>query len=368
MFLQSISLQNFKNYEHTEATFCERFNCIVGLNGSGKTNLIDAIHYLAMTKSAFNTIDAQNIRHDNDYFVINSSISKHGKTHELHCSLKKSKQKTFKVDQAEYDKLSHHMGQFPAVLIAPNDDELIRDSNETRRKFFDSIIGQADPAYLSELIKYNFYLKQRNALLKSFAETGKKDKLLLESYNQPMIKGSLAIAKKRKTFLTSFQPHFENNYEKISSQKDTISIAYNPKALLDTFESDFQAGLEKDMITQRSNLGIHRDEFLFKINDFPLKKFGSQGQQKSFLISLKLAQFEFIKSNLGITPILLLDDIFDKLDDGRIAQLMRIIGSDQFGQLFITDAREERTKALLMGQFETIKMFRAKDQHIQEVE
>jgi DNA replication and repair protein RecF len=340
----------------------------VGLNGTGKTNILDAIHYLSNTKSAFNAIDAQNIRHEMDYFVLNGVVKKKDKPFDIHCSLKRKEKKLFKVDECEYDRLSQHVGKFPIVLIAPNDDELIRDSNETRRKFFDSIICQSDNDYLQDLIQYNHLLKQRNALLKMYADSGNIDKVLLDTYRVPMVKASLSIAKKRSVFINSFLPHFSNLYNKLADHRDVVDIGYSSKALDDSFDDAFKSSLEKDLITQRTNLGIHRDEYQFKINTYPIKKFGSQGQQKSLLISLKLAQYEFIQSKLGIKPILLLDDIFDKLDDLRIQKLMDIIVSDQFGQLFITDAREERTRTLLLGKYEPLKVFRVEDNAIEEMD
>lgn len=368
MFLQSLSLQYFKNYEKAEISFCNHFNCLVGINGSGKTNILDAIYYLSSTKSAFHALDSQSINHDDQYFVINGEISIADKIHNVHCSLKKNSRKTFKVDDSEYDKLSEHIGKFPVVLIAPNDDELIRESNEVRRKFFDSIISQYDSEYLKTLIRYNHILKQRNALLKSMADSGKIDTLMLETYNEPLIRDSRFIASKRSRFVEEFVPHFQRNYDRIAEGREPVDIAYESKALMKDFELKYKEGLQKDMLTQRTNLGIHRDEYLFNIGGFPIKKYGSQGQQKSLLVSLKLAQFEFIKSHLKITPVLLLDDIFDKLDDGRIAQLMSIIGSEDFGQVFLTDAREERTRNLLLGKFDPMKIFRVESNKIQEVE
>lgn len=208
MLLQSLSLQYFKNYEKAEVSFCDHFNCLVGANGSGKTNLLDAIHYLCATKSAFHGLDSQSIRHDGPYFAINGRFSFLDKESKVHCSLKKNGRKTFKVDGSEYEKLSEHVGKFPLVLIAPNDDELIRENNDVRRKFFDSIISQYDPGYLRALIKYNRYLKQRNALLKSMAESGKVDHVMLESYDDPLIQGSQEIAKKGTRLSRGFSPTF----------------------------------------------------------------------------------------------------------------------------------------------------------------
>lgn len=368
MFLQSLSLQYFKNYEKAEVSFCDHFNCLVGINGSGKTNILDAIHYLSATKSAFHALDSQSIAHGSQYFVINGQFEISGTESKVHCSLKKNSRKMFKVNDLEYEKLSEHVGRFPVVLIAPNDDELIRESNEVRRKFFDSIISQYDSVYLKALIKYNYYLKQRNALLKSMAESDQVDKVMLESYDEPLIKTAQEIAKKRAIFIDEFLPHFQSNYAKIAGKREQVSIGYHTKVLSDLYQEEYRKGIQKDIITQRTNLGIHRDEFLFEIDELLIKKYGSQGQQKSLLISLKLAQFEFVKSHLGLTPILLLDDIFDKLDDGRIQELMHIISSEDFGQVFVTDAREERTRKLLQGKFESMKIFRVANNCLEEID
>lgn len=367
MFLQSLELKNYKNYTDVAAKFCEHINCLVGLNGSGKTNVLDAIHYLSLTKSHFNSVDAQNIRTEQGYFVINGEVVKNKESTAIHCSLKRGDKKRFTVNDQEYEKLSQHMGKFPIVLIAPNDDDLIRDSNETRRKYFDSIISQTDREYLEDLIQYNYHLKQRNALLKTFAEKKKVDRTLLENFDNNLIRLGVIIAQKRSEFVKNFQPHFDENYKLISDEKESVENSYVSKALAKNFEEEFRSSVKKDLITQRTNVGIHRDEYNFKINGQPLKKFGSQGQQKSFLVSLKLAQFAFTKQHLNITPILLLDDIFDKLDDGRIQKLLEIITSEAFNQIFITDAREERTISLINNKFEPLKIFRIEKDQIVEI-
>ncbi len=366
MFLQSLELRNFKNYEEAQADFCDHINCLVGLNGSGKTNILDAIHYLSMTKSAFNTTDGQNIRKEQGYFVINGDLKKE-KLHSIHCSLKKGEKKKFTFDGGEYEKMSQHLGQLPIVLIAPNDDELIRDSSEVRRKYFDSIISQIDSEYLNKLIRYNHFLKQRNALLKAHSEGASLDSTLLATYDGELVRGGKAIGQTRSQFIREFEEHFESNYGLIAEKKEEVRITYRTKALDEGFEKEFERSRQKDIITQRTNVGIHRDDYVFEISGQPVKKFGSQGQQKSFLVSLKLAQFAFVKKQLGLTPILLLDDIFDKLDDGRIERMLEIITSDQFQQIFITDAREERTMSLINNRFEPLKIFRIENQKISEI-
>ncbi len=357
MILQSITLNNFKNYESAQVDFCEGINCLTGLNGSGKTNLLDAIYYLSLTKSAFNAIDSQNIRHDNQFFSIRANFEVDDRIYKLQCSLKQGEKKQVKLDGAAYEKLSEHIGKFPVVMIAPNDDGLIRDSSEVRRKFVDSIIAQTNKEYLEELIRYNHFLKQRNSLLKRMAESGRRDTALLSQYDEQIIGLSLQISKVRKGFVDTLLPEFLQQYEHISDGKEKVSIVYATKVLEDDFATSFAKSTEKDIVLRRTTMGVHRDDYTFLINDYPLKKIGSQGQQKSFLISLKLSQFEYIKNRQGRTPILLLDDIFDKLDDKRITKLLQMIAEHKFRQIFLTDARRERTENILSKLDTEVKIF-----------
>ena len=361
MILKSLSLNNFKNYPEVIVQFGEAINCITGLNGSGKTNLLDAIHYLSLTKSAFNSVDSQNIRNGTEFYAIRATFQHKDKTYKVHCSLKTGTKKNFKVNEVAYTKLSEHLGKFPLVLIAPNDDELIRDSSEIRRKFIDSTISQTSKEYLQNLIAYTHYLKQRNALLKRINETGKRDLPLLYQYDDQLITLGIKISIERTDFILAFKSEFQTNYNFISEEKERVSLDYKSKALESGFEQTFKASLEKDILLQRTNVGIHRDDYEFLIEDKPLKKFGSQGQQKSFLISLKLAQFDYLKNIFGFTPLLLLDDIFDKLDDHRIKKLIAVIATEKFEQIFITDARAERTKTLLQHANVDYKLFMVND-------
>ncbi|MDN5204451.1 DNA replication/repair protein RecF [Fulvivirgaceae bacterium BMA10] len=346
MRLENLSLTNFKNYEILEIDFQREVNCIVGINGSGKTNLLDAIHYLSLTKSAFNSIDSQNIKHENDFFSVRGRFVLHEKVYSLQCSLKNRQKKIFKVDGKPYEKISEHVGRFPVVLINPNDTDLIREGSEIRRRFVDSIVSQMDHNYLLDLIKYNHVLKQRNSLLKKFSETNTFDKDLIEPFDLQLLSVGRRIFEKRQSFLTSFKPLFKTHYDNLSEKREETSIKYHSDLLSTNFKEDFLNNIKKDLALQRTTAGIHKDDFLFEINNFPLKKFGSQGQQKSFVIALKLAQFDLIKEKKGFVPILLLDDIFDKLDDLRINKLMEMLINESFGQVFITDARPERTQRI----------------------
>ncbi|MEO1655608.1 MAG: DNA replication and repair protein RecF, partial [Bacteroidota bacterium] len=346
MYLQKISLANFKNYEHLDIELCPEINCLLGENGSGKTNLLDAIHYLSMSKSAFNSIDSQNILHQENYFTIQGSFEKE-QPYLVFCGVQKGQKKILRLDKQPYDRISEHIGRFPVVLIAPHDHNLINDGSETRRKHFDSIFSQISPDYLKDLLAYHYYLKQRNSLLKDFQEKNYLDRDLLLSYDQQLLPLNQKLYGQRQAFIQEYLPILVQNYEELSRKKEAVSIRLDSQVGEKNFALHYQKSLDRDIRSTRTHFGAHRDNYLFEINAFPLKKFGSQGQQKTFILALKLAQFAFIKKYTSIKPLLLLDDIFDKLDDLRIESLMRMIARREFGQIFITDARPERSKQFL---------------------
>ncbi len=347
MYLQKLALLNFKNYETLSLDFCPTINCLVGDNGSGKTNLLDAIHYLSMSKSAFNAVDTQNIRHEEQYFTVQGEFQLTEASHHVLCGVQKGRKKVLRLDKKEYDKLSEHIGRFPTVMIAPQDSSLILEGSETRRKYFDSLISQLDAAYLQYLIQYNHYLKQRNSLLKQFAERNYMDRDLIQTYDGPMIKLGQKIFERRQAFVQDFLPTLEKHYQHISDCKEAVKMIYQSQLMQPDHPALFRQNLRKDIQKQRSTFGIHRDDYQFEINGFPLKKYGSQGQQKSFLIALKLAHFEYISQQKQRKAILLLDDIFDKLDDKRMNKLIQMVAAQTFGQIFLTDARPERSKQIL---------------------
>lgn len=361
MHLENLSLVNFKNYTTLDISFSQAINCFVGYNGSGKTNLLDAIHYLSMTKSAFNNMDQQNIRHGEDFFVVRGAFIKQEEISSVHCSLKTGQKKSLKKNKKEYAKISEHIGHFPTVLIAPYDTDLIREGSETRRKFFDSIISQINQTYLQKLIQYNHILKQRNSLLKQFADRRYFDKDLLSTYDTSLIALGGYLYEERRDFLIQFESIFLEHFKFISSNKERPSLTYRSDLLQENLGILFQENLKKDMLLQRTTTGIHKDDYEFGIDGNPIKKFGSQGQQKSFVIALKLAQFDMIKKVKGFKPLLLLDDIFDKLDELRIQKLMTMVAGNSFGQIFVTDARPERTQAMFEVINAGIKIF-----HIEE--
>ncbi len=357
MQLKKIQLANFKNYEALSLSFSAGINGIIGENGSGKTNLLDAIHYLCLTKSAFNSVDSQNIRHEQNFFMIQGNFEKEEKESEVHCSLQEGKSKTIKVEKKAYTKIGEHIGQFPCVLMTPYDTDLIREGSETRRKFFDVTLCQIEQSYLNNLHRYNKLIEQRNSLLKQFAERNFFDKTLIETYNTQILPLAKSIFEKRSEFISQFVPILEKYYFFICGEREKISLVYTSDLQTANFESFFINQLPKDLLLQRTTKGIHKDDYVFEISGYPINKFGSQGQQKSYVIALKLAQFELLSLLKNLKPLLLLDDIFDKLDDSRIKKLMELMHSNTFGQVFLTDARPERTQGLFKEIGQEISLF-----------
>lgn len=346
MILERLSLINFKNYNEAQIEFCNKFNCFVGNNGMGKTNLLDAIHYLSFCKSFFNPIDSQNIKHDLPFFAIQGWINKNGETHEIFCGVKRAHKKQFKHNKKEYERLSEHIGLYPLVMISPSDIELIWDGSEVRRKFMDSIISQYNKHYLEKLIAYNHVLTQRNALLKQFHESRFFDSSSLEIWDEQLVMYGEEVIKYRKEFLELFTPLFTKNYHFISGSSEDVSLDYDCKLIDKHYQTQLIANLERDRISHHTTIGPHRDDLEFKLMGNSLKKFASQGQQKSYLLALKLAQFELIKDKKQTKPLLLLDDIYDKLDETRFKKLIELVSGDDFGQIFITDTHLDRMQDL----------------------
>ena len=346
MHLENIKLLNFKNYEELNLDFSDQINCFVGDNGAGKTNLLDAIHYLSLTKSAFNHVDSQNIRRQQEFFMIKGTYQHEEHKEVVLCNFKNGQRKIVKHNNQPYDKLSDHIGKFPIVIITPGDQAIIMEGSETRRKFFDSLLSQMYSGYLTNLVKYHQVLRQRNALLKQFIERNYIDNDLISPYTHELIVTGTEIHNYRVTFLKDFIPILKQLYADISESKEQVGLEYISDLSNENFKEVFNENLKKDIFIQRTSEGIHRDEFEFSIEGYALKKFGSQGQQKSFVVALKLAQFEMIRRIRNTKPLLLMDDIFDKLDDKRIGKLMDMVAGYTFGQLFVTDARPERTEQI----------------------
>ncbi|MBU0488998.1 MAG: DNA replication/repair protein RecF [Bacteroidetes bacterium] len=342
MYLDRLNVLNYRNYQEAGLDLCPRLNCFIGDNAMGKTNLLDAIHYLSFCKSFSHPLDSQNIRHGEEMFIIKGIFIVDGKEEAVFCGVKRNQKKQFKLNNKEYQRLADHIGRFPLVIISPDDSELVKDGSDIRRRFMDTVISQFDNAYLNSLITYNQVLKQRNTLLKQFNEKRSFNAESLRIWDEQMIAPSQEIFEKRKKFIARIAPFFNEYYRTISGSRESVGLQYESH-LHDSNISDLLAqSLGKDRVLEYTTKGVHKDELVFKVSDFPVKKFGSQGQQKSYIIALKLAEFEVIRQEKGFCPMLLLDDIFDKLDETRVMNLLSLVAGHDFGQIFITDTGSGR--------------------------
>lgn len=357
MYLKNLSLLNYKNITEASFAFNAKINCFVGKNGVGKTNVLDAIYHLAYGKSYFNPQAVQNIKHGEEFFVIDGTFEKDGRNEQVVCSLKKGQKKVLKRNGKAYDKFSEHIGFIPLVIVSPYDNDLIIEGSETRRRFIDSVISQLDASYLQQLIAYQKILAQRNALLKYFALNHTFDSEQLSIYNEQLDPLGHSIFLKRKKFLEDFVPIFNRHHQAVTDSAENVSLVYDSQLHEKGMLTLLAENLQRDRILQFTSVGIHKDDLLFEIEGYPIKKFGSQGQQKSFLIALKLAQFEFMKQQSGVLPILLFDDIFDKLDETRVAKIVEMVNDEVFGQLFISDTHPERTEEIVKSTHQSYKMF-----------
>lgn len=346
MWLQKLSILNFKNYAEAELTLSPTVNVFTGKNGAGKTNLLDAIHYLSMCKSYFNPIDSQQICQGQDFFMIQGVFEKNNQEEIVSCGLKRAQKKQFKRNKKEYQRLADHIGLFPLVIISPNDVNNITDGSEERRRFIDNVISQTDRAYLDELIAYNRSLANRNALLRQISTTGKYDPTLLEIYDQQLVALGTRIFDARQGFMKLFKELFHQYYQNLAAGEEQVELIYDSSLLVHDFATLLTQRFDRDRMLERTTVGIHKDDLLFMIQGMPLKKFGSQGQQKTFLIALKLAQYAFLVQKNKFQPLLLLDDIFDKLDDNRTKKLMTMVSDHDFGQICITDTSRIRMKKI----------------------
>jgi len=367
MYLQNLQLINFKNYEEAEIRLSSGINCFVGNNGVGKTNILDSVHYLSICKSYMNVIDKQNIRFEQPFFVIQGLWVKNDVEVTIHCAVKAGAKKVFRRNKKEYDKLADHIGQFPAVMISPYDRDLISEGSDLRRKWMDGIIAQFDRNYLECIQRYSRVLEQRNALLKNMAEHRLFDRESIEVWNVQMIDLGHKIFEKRQAFLDEFIPVFQRHYASIGLDQEQVTLEYKSQLHDDSMENLLKMYEKKDALKRYSNAGTHRDDLLFKIKDHPVKKFGSQGQQKSFIIALRLAQYEWLKNHLNTTPVLLLDDIFDKLDHTRVERLMQLVSDQFFGQVLVTDTDLERVEKIFSDSNLQCKIFRVEDCKVEEI-
>lgn len=347
MYLESISLTQFKNIKELQLSFHPKMNCLVGENGTGKTTVLDALYYLSFTKSYLNTIDSQNIQHDTEFFIIDGKYQRDGKEDQVYCAFKKGQGKVLKRKDKTYKKLQDHIGLFPLVIISPTDRDLILEGSDLRRKFMDGVISQSDAEYLNHLILYNRALSQRNALLKYFQANNTFDPDSIEVYNHQLELHADPIYQARQTFVDGLVKKVEQFYKLLSSGKEEVHISYQSALSQNNMQQVLNDSLQKDRMATYTTKGIHKDDLLFELNGYPIRKFGSQGQQKSFLIALKLAQFDILAEQTKMKPILLLDDVFDKLDEQRVAALVKLVNDQFFGQIFITDTHADRTEQLV---------------------
>ena len=357
MILKILSILNYKNFDAKTFQFDAKINCFVGPNGIGKTNILDAIYHLSFGKSYFNPVSSQNIKHNEDFFVVDGVYNKKERQERIIVSLKKGQKKIIKRNGKAYERFSDHIGFLPLVIISPADCDLIIEGSDTRRKFIDGVISQSDKTYLQDLIKYNKVLSQRNALLKYFALNNTFNGDTIEIYNDQLHILGHSIFEKRNIFLQEFIPIFKERYKSISNNSESVNLIYKSDLLSDDLKTLLEQSINKDKAIQYTSVGIHKDDLSFEIEDYPIKKFGSQGQQKSFLIALKLAQFDFMKNHSGANPILLLDDIFDKLDAQRVSQIITLVDDENFGQIFISDTHPERTEEAIKHVHQTYQIF-----------
>jgi DNA replication and repair protein RecF len=345
--LNQLSLINFKNHEQAEFQFCPKINCLVGDNGTGKTNILDAVYYLSMTKSCCNTSDTQNIRQDHDFFVVQGEYLRREAAESIYCGVKRGQKKVFRRNKKDYERMSEHIGLLPVVMVSPSDNHLILGGSEERRRYMNEVISQYDHRYLQALMHYNRALEQRNALLKSFAENQSFDKEILEIWNEQLVTAGNNIFERRTAFCDTLIPVFQEYYRNISDGNEKVALIYRSQLHEKDFTSLLRESGERDRIMQFTTTGIHKDDLLLQMDGMPIKRFGSQGQQKTFLVSLKMANSDFIRRHCHITPILLLDDIFDKFDAHRVSHIMQLVAGENFGQIFITDTGREHIETML---------------------
>ncbi|MBP5742576.1 MAG: DNA replication/repair protein RecF [Paludibacteraceae bacterium] len=345
MYIRRLSLVNFKNIRQAEIDFSPKINCFIGANGAGKTNILDAIYFLSYCKSHSNNVDSQSITHGQDFFVIQGDYSMSEEREEsIYCGLKRNKKKQFKRNQKEYTRLSDHIGLIPLVIVSPDDQTLINGASEERRRFVDSIISQYDRQYLNLLIRYNSALQQKNSLLRQDEMPSAE---MFDLWDAQLAQLGESIYQTRVSFLEKFVPLFQKYYSFLSSNNEKVTLAYESQLNDSKLYDVLVARRERDFYLGYTTAGIHRDDLSMNIDEYPIKRVGSQGQNKTFLVALKLARFSFLKETSASTPLLLFDDIFDKLDSSRVSQIIRLVSEDTFGQIFITDTNREHIDEIL---------------------
>lgn len=347
MHLQKLTLIDYKNIEQAELDFCPKLNCFLGDNGAGKTNLLDAIYYLSFSKSFFNPADSQNIRHKREMFMIQGKYSRLENDEVIAAGFKTGAPKTFKRNQKPYRKFSEHIGLFPLVMVSPFDSILIGGGSDERRKFMDGVISQFDREYLDALLRYNRTLQQRNNLLKHFHESRSFNADNLAVYDEQLVFYGSSIFEKRKLFIEQLIPYFQKFYEFIAMGREQVALTYDSTLYQGNYLEQMHDARDRDRALLFTSVGIHKDDLYLGLGDYPIRKQGSQGQTKTYLLALKFAQFEYLKQAGEIKPILLLDDLFDKLDAKRIGKIIELVADEQFGQIFITDTNREHLEGIL---------------------
>lgn len=345
--LQQIQLTNFKNYPQAAIDCSSGINCLVGKNGMGKTNFLDAIYYLCMTKSHFGLADSYLVRHEQDFFRLSGQFATPGARKNIVAKYQLRQKKVFEANRVAYSRLADHIGELPVVMVAPDDTNLATEGSEIRRRFIDNTLSQIDATYLQQLLRYNQLLKQRNALLKKMAEDQRFQPALLSTYDQQMEAPAQFIFAKRTELAEVLQPVFQLMYQYISQGSEAVQLSYHSPLQEKPIGTILRERQEKDRILQRTTSGIHRDDLQFEIEGRPLKKFASQGQLKSYILALKLSQYEILRAYKEVEPILLLDDIFDKLDQYRVYQLLELLLNGKFGQVFLSDTNVNRVASTL---------------------
>lgn len=357
MYIEKISIVNYKNLRNISTGFSPRLNCFIGNNGAGKTNILDALYYLSFCKSFFNSTDQYNINHEEDFFMLNGSYNRNSSREDIICGLQKGNKKQFKRNTRVYDKLSEHIGLLPLVMVSPSDGSLITGGSDERRKFMDGVISQYNQAYLNDLLRYNRALLQRNNLLKRFYTERNFDGELLSVWDQQLAEFGTAIHHERVAFIEKLVPVFQQYFDLISQGYEKVSLVHQADLYTDNLENLLARSVEKDRATSFTNCGPHKDDLSLNLGEHPIRKIGSQGQKKTFLAALKLAQYDFISEISGVKPILLLDDIFDKLDNQRVEQIVKVVSGPKFGQIFITDTNRSHLDSIIRKMDTDYKIF-----------
>ncbi len=347
MTLNNLHILNYRNIEEADLSFSGKINGFIGLNGQGKTNILDAIYLLSFTKSSLTALDSQNIRHGADVALVQGVYAQSDTAIEnepvtVSCGLKRGVKKQFRWGKTDYKRLIEHIGRIPLVMVSPEDSRLTQDGSDERRRFLDHVISQYDHTYLEQLTRYNALLKQRNSMLKQMAETPSPDLSMLEVYDMQMVVPAEIIYAKRQQFVEAFIPLFQDIYNTISDHREQVSLTYQSQLSNRQLAQAFEQTHQRDLILGWTSQGIHKDDLIMLLGDYPLKQVGSQGQQKTYIIAMKLAQ----AIALG-KPILLLDDIFDRLDTERVQRILQLVGSDRFGQIFLTDTDRQHLSSII---------------------